>query len=295
MSVGETVYINGDFARADTASVSVFDRGFLMAHAAYEVTAVYGGALIDFDQHAERLARTLAGIEIPNPWSVETLKALHIELMRRNGMDEGLVYLQVTAGAYGDRDFAGPETFDPALFMFVARKALIGETARTGLRAISLPDTRWTRRDMKTTQLLSQALAYRQAREAGCETAWMYEDGWVTEAASANAWIVTADGGLVTRDLSPALLPGVTRASVRRVMEAAGRRIEERAFTLAEAKAAAEAFTTSTGVVIAPVLSLDGDPIGEGRPGPVTRAVQRHYYEHMGVDVAAVAPWALEE
>jgi D-alanine transaminase len=225
--------------------------------------------------------------------SADELLALHKDLMARNELTEGLIYLQVTAGAYGARDFAGPETLTPGLFLFTTAKPLITDVARDGIHAISVHDTRWARRVMKTPQLLSQALAYREARRAGAETAWLHEDGIVTEAASANAWIVTTDNTLVTRNLSHSLLPGITRQSIIRLMADHDYTIEERAFTLDEAYAASEAFTTSTGVVIAPVLSMDGKPIGSGKPGPVTRAVQRHYYEYFGADVASIAPWAL--
>lgn len=288
--IGKWAVINNDIVASSKATISPFDRGFLFGHAAYEVTAVYGGNLIDWTHHAERLARTLDGLELPVPADIEEL---HRELIARNGLAEGLVYLQVTGGAYGFRDFAGPDVFSPGLFMFTSERALIGDTARDGLTAITLPDERWKRRDWKTTQLLSQAQAYRAARKAGAQTAWMHEDGLVTEAASANAWIVTQDGVLVTRALSRALLSGITRQRVIALLKADGAEIEERAFTLEEARNAREAFTTSTGAVIAPVLRLDGEPIGDGTPGPVTRMIQRLYYTHMGADIPAIAPWVL--
>ena len=170
---------------------------------------------------------------------------------------------------------------------------LIGDLARDGIRAITLGDTRWKRRDMKTVQLLSQALAYRAARQEGAETAFMIEDGLVTEAASANAWIVDADGKLITRELSHAILPGITRAGIVSLLKKEGLEVVERAFTPEEAVSAREVFTTSSGAIVAPVVAIDGKPVGDGRPGPVTRRVQRLYYEAMGADVAAVAPWAL--
>jgi len=285
------IYLNGQFLTADEAKISPFDRGFLFAHAAYEVTAVYNGQLIDFDAHLARLGRTLDGLEIPH--LPDDLVQLHKDLIARNKLTEGLVYLQITAGNYGFRDFYGPEDFTPSVFMFATEKPLIGDVARNGLTAITLPDTRWTRRDMKTTQLVSQTLAYRKARRAGADTAFLHEGGMITEAASANAWIVLEDGTLVTRDLSNALLPGITRQTLLSILAEAGLRTEERAFTVAEAKSAAECFTSSTGVVIAPVLKLDDTVIGSGKPGPVIRAVQRAYYTYIGADVASVAPWAL--
>lgn len=293
MTIGRTVYLSGNFCPVEDATISPFDRGFLFAHAAYEVTSVYDGRFIDLEGHLSRLRRTLEGISIPNPYSDEQWAEIHSELVDKNGVEEGLVYLEVTGGAYGMRDFAGPETFSPTVFLYADARPLIGDLAREGIRAITLGDTRWKRRDMKTVQLLSQALAYRAAREAGAETAFMIEDGLVTEAASANAWIVDAEGRLITRELSHSILPGITRAGVASLLAASGLEMVERAFTPEEAASAKEVFTTSSGAIVAPVVALDGKPIGDGKPGPVTRRIQRLYYEAMGADVAAVAPWAL--
>lgn len=293
MTIGRTVYLNGTFCPVEEAHISPFDRGFLFSHAAYEVTAVYGGRFIDLEGHLSRLRRTLDGISIPNPYTDEQWAGIHADLIDRNGIEEGLIYLEVTAGAYGFRDFAGPEAFSPTVFLYADARPLIGEAAREGVKAIFLDDMRWKRRDMKTVQLLSQALAYRAAREAGAETAFMVEDGFVTEAASANAWIVDADGRLVTRELSHSILPGITRAGVLSLLKGSGIELVERAFTPEEARNAAEAFTTSAGAMIAPVVMLDGKPVADGKPGPVTRRLQRLYYEAMGADVAAAAPWSL--
>ncbi len=293
MTIGRTVYLNGKFCPVEDAAISPFDRGFLFAHAAYEVTAVYDGRFIDLEGHLSRLRRTLEGISISNPYSDEAWAEIHTDLIDKNGVEEGLVYLEVTGGAYGMRDFAGPETFTPTVFLYADTRPLIGEAARDGIKAITLGDTRWKRRDMKTVQLLSQALAYRTAREAGADTAFMVEDGLVTEAASANAWIVDAEGRLITRELSHSILPGITRAGVLSLLNGTGIELVERAFTPEEAAGAVEAFTTSAGAMVAPVITLDGKPVGSGKPGPVTRRIQRLYYEAMGADVAAVAPWAL--
>lgn len=286
MSAQNWVYLDGAIIPANEAKVSAFDRGFLFGQAAYEVTAVYNGELIDFEPHMARLQRTLAGIEIEMPRA--DLHRIHLDLIERNNLREGLVYLQATAGDQGPRDYYGPETLAPSLFLFTTHKTLIGDKAKNGLHAISVEDTRWQRRDYKTTQLVSQTLAYRAARRAGVETAIMHEDGVVTEAASANLWIVTPSGDLITRDLSPALLPGITRGRLVSLFGMQDRNVIERAFTLEELKGAAEAFTSSTGVVIAPVLSVDGGTIGDGRPGPVTRQVQAAYYDYIGADLRAL-------
>jgi D-alanine transaminase len=276
------VYLDGSFLQAEEARISPFDRGYLFGQAAYEVTAVFNRKLIDFDLHLARFQRTLEGIEIAAP-DID-LHQVHEELIARNDLKEGIIYVQATAGNTGPRDYYGPELLKPSIFMFAAHEQLVGETARDGLTAISIEDTRWKRRDLKTTQLLSQTLAYRAARRAGARTAIMHENGLVTEAASANLWIVSDDGRLITRDLSHALLPGITRARLIDLLGNTTPGIEERAFTLDELRGAAEAFTSSTGVVIAPVLSLDGTAIGNGRPGPVTRQVQAAYYDYLGAD-----------
>lgn len=287
MTAGEWVYLNGEIVAASTARISPFDRGYLFAQAAYEVTAVFDGRLIDFDAHLTRLQRTLVGIEIVPP-DVD-LRALHQALIDKNQLVEGLIYLQVSAGDHGPRDFYGPEALTPTIFAFVTHKSLIGELAETGITAISVPDTRWSRRDLKTTQLLSQSLAYRAARRAGAHTAILHEAGVVTEAASANLWIVLPGRVLVTRDLSASLLPGITRQSVLTLLRGAGFTVEERAFTLDELKSAAEAFTTSTGVVIAPLIDVDGAAIGNGTPGSVVRGVQRLYYDYIGAETETIA------
>ena len=281
----QTVYLNGDFLPADKAALSPFDRGFLLAHAAYEVTAVYNHQLIDFKSHTTRLLRTLDALRIPNPHSELEWLEIHRELMTRNQLQEGLIYLQVSAGAYGERDFAGPESFTPTIFLFVTNRPLIGETARTGIKAITLEDTRWARRDLKTTQLLSQALAYRSAREQGCETAIMIEHGKVTEAASASVFLVSADGTLRTRELSNAVLPSITRERTLELLAENGLELVEGAFEKSLLSQASEVFTTSAGALIAPVIEIDGAPVGSGAPGPITRKIQRLYYHHMGADL----------
>lgn len=293
MTIGQTVFLNGGYRPVAEARISPFDRGFLFAHAAYEVTAVYNGRFVDLEGHLARLRRTLTGIDIPNPYSDEEWADIHAGLTERNGMEEGLIYLEVTAGDYGARDFAGPETFTPTVFLYADSRPLIGDVARDGIRAVFLEDTRWKRRDMKTVQLLSQALAYRAAKAEGAETALMVEDGMVTEAASANAWIVDAAGRLITRELSSSILPGITRAGVFSLLKGSGIDLVERAFSPDEARAAPEVFTTSAGAMIAPVVALDGKPAGDGKPGRVTRRIQHLYYEAMGADVAKVAPWCL--
>lgn len=288
MTNSDWVYLNGAWVAADEARVSPFDRGFLFAHSAYEVTAVFNGALIDFDGHMGRLSRTLDGIAIPNPFDEATWRRLHQELLARNQIMEGLIYLHITAGDYGFRDFAGPDAFVPNVFMCATRRTLIGEPARDGIGAITSADERWARRDLKTTQLVSQVLAYRRAQASGAVTAIMHQDGYVTEAASANVWVVDAQGRLMTRQLSHDILPGITRAAVIDQLGRQGIDVVEQAFDLACLRSAREIFTSSAGALIAPIVTLDSAPVGSGRPGPVTRNVQRTYYAAMGVEVSAI-------
>ncbi|MEM5518811.1 aminotransferase class IV [Henriciella sp. AS95] len=294
MGPAKWVYLNGEFCPASEAMVSPFDRGFLFAHAAYEVTAVFNRTLIDFSGHVARLQRTLDGIDVPVAWSAGELEAIHEALIDRNALVEGFVYLHVSAGAYGARDFAGPETLQPSLFLFCEARQLIGEKARDGVKSTLVEDQRWKRRDYKTTQLLSQALAYRQAAKLGRFSAILHEDGFVTEAASANLWVVLPGDRLVTRNLGHQILPGVTRQSVLDKLEAGGLAVEQRAVTVEELSGASEVFTTSATGLVLPIIDIDGTPVGTGRPGPVTRRVQSLYYKAMGADIAARAPWLIE-
>lgn len=291
MSQTPIVYLNGEYCPFESARISPLDRGFLFAHAAYEVCAVFCSKLVDFEGHIGRLERTLAAIDIPNPMSAADWQAMHEALISRNGIEEGMVYLQVTAGAYETRDFAGPETFNPTVFAYAQARDLIGDLAEFGYAAVLQEDTRWARRDLKTTQLLSQALGYRRARDQGAFGAVMVEDGFVTETASANAWIVTQAGQLITRALSPSILAGITRGRVMHIAEKNGLRFEERAFTPEEAFAAQEMFSTSATGLVAPIIQLNDQAIGTGKPGPITRQLQRLYYQTMGADIATRAPW----
>lgn len=291
-SAEHTVFLNNKYLPASEATVSPLDRGFLFAHSAYEVTAMYGGKLVDWPYHSARLSRTLQAIDIPRP-EID-LEAIHYELMRLNELSEGLFYLQVTAGSYGERDFAGPEQVSATVFLMLAPKKLISEQARTGAKAVLVPDTRWTRRDLKTTQLLSQTLAYRHARQENVDVAFFHQDRIITEAASANAWLVDHEGSLITHHLSNDILHGVTREAVLEVVRSNAIKVIERPFTIDDAVNARELFTTSSGALICPIIELDGVSIGDGKPGSVTRKVQKLYFEKIGVDIPVKAPWVSE-
>lgn len=280
--MSRTVYVNGDYLPEEEATVSIFDRGFLMADGVYEVTSVLGGKLIDFDGHAARLARSLAELDMAQPISHEDLLAVHRELVARNGIDNGLVYLQVTRGNPGDRDFVfpDPETTPGTVVMFTQSKPDLIESpaAATGIKVISIPDLRWHRRDIKTVQLLYPSMGKMAAKAAGAGDAWLVEDGMVTEGTSNNAYIVK-DGKIITRELSNDILHGITRAAVLRMAAEAQMVVEERSFSIEEAQAADEAFVTSATTFVTAVVEIDGAKVGGGTPGPVAKRLREIYIE----------------
>jgi D-alanine transaminase len=278
VSQARIVYLNGDFLPFAEARVPIMDRGFLFADGIYEVSAVLDGRLVDNEAHLARLDRSLGEIDIANPHSLAEWIGLQTDLIARNGLTEGLVYMQVTRGVY-ERDFAYPPAGTrPTVMMFTQAKTVAANPlAETGAKIITVPDLRWKRRDIKSVALLAQVLAKQQAAAAGVAEAWMVEDDAVTEGSSSTAFIVTTGGALVTRPLSTALLPGITRKAVLRLAEEAGLALEERLFSVAEALAAAEAFYTSASAFVMPVVSIDGHAVGEGRPGPHTRSLRELY------------------
>lgn len=276
------VYVNGDYLPEDEARVSIFDRGFLMADAVYEVTSVLGGKLIDFPGHLARLQRSLDALDIRNPLDDEAWLAIHRALVEKNVIDEGMIYLQVSRGAPGDRDFSfpDPDTCAPTVVLFTQNKPGLADSpqAKTGIKVISIDDIRWGRRDIKTVQLLYPSMGKMMAKKAGCDDAWMVEDGFVTEGTSNNAYIVKG-GRIITRQLSNDILHGITRASVLRCATEAQMEVEERPFTIAEAQAADEAFITSASAFVMPVVEVDGAAVGGGKPGPVAARLREIYLE----------------
>jgi D-alanine transaminase len=270
------VFVNGAFIEAEQATISIMDRGFLFADGVYEVSAVLNGRLIDNAAHLARLERSLAAIRIPDPYSADAWARLQTELIRRNGLVEGLVYIEVTRGA-AERDFGFPPDRRPTVVMFTQEKTITRSAlAESGAAVITVPDLRWKRRDIKSIGLLAQVLAKQAALEAGVAEAWMVEDGAVTEGSSSTAFIVE-DRTVITRSLSHAVLPGVTRLSVMRLARERGLSVEERPFRVAEAYDATEAFYTSATSFVMPVVAIDGRGIGDGRPGPLTRRLRTLY------------------
>ena len=278
------VHVNGDHVPETEARVSVFDRAFLMGDGVYEVTSVLGGKLIDFDGHIARLQRSCDALELTNPHDRDTWLAIHRQMVALNGITDGLVYLQLTRGAPGDRDFAWPDpaSTPPTVVLFTQSKPGLADnpTARTGMSVISVDDLRWARRDIKTTQLLFPSWAKMIAKKAGADDAWMVEDGVVTEGTSNNAYIVKGNR-IVTRHLGTEILHGITRAAVLRFAREAQMEVEERPFTIAEAQGADEAFITSASAFVMPVVKVDGVALGAGTPGPVVARLREIYLDEM--------------
>ncbi|MDO5897719.1 D-amino-acid transaminase [Agrobacterium sp. Azo12] len=278
--MSRTVYVNGEWVAEENAKVSVFDRGYLFADAIYEVTAVANGRLIDFTGHAARLARSLEALGIKPPVTNDVLKSLHFEIIRRNELTNGLIYLQISRGAE-DRDFLYSASLEPTIVMFTqARNVLANPRWETGISVATVPEGRWSNRQIKTVQLLYSSMAKMEVQRKGADDALFVEDGFITEGTSNNFHIVTSDGQLITRALSNALLHGITRGSILDIAEKAGIPTEQRSFTPDEAKSAAEAFITSAGVFVMPVIAIDGQNIGDGKPGPISQKLRSLYIQH---------------
>ncbi|SUZ31142.1 D-alanine aminotransferase [Roseibaca ekhonensis] len=276
------VYVNGDYLPETEAKVSIFDRGFLMADGVYEVTTVIDGKLIDFDGHFTRLERSLNELDIANPMDRDAWLDVHRELVAQNGIELGMVYLQVTRGAPGDRDFIfpDPETTTPTVVLFTQSNAALVESpkAKKGIKVVTIDDLRWGRRDIKTVQLLYPSMGKMMALKQGADDAWMVQDGAITEGTSNNAYIIK-DGKIVTRALSNDILHGITRAAVLRFAREAQMQVEERNFTVEEAKSADEAFVTSASTFVMPVVAIDGADLGSGTPGPLATRLREIYLE----------------
>ncbi|CCD93930.1 putative D-alanine aminotransferase [Bradyrhizobium sp. ORS 375] len=274
-------YVNGAFVPLSEAKVSVLDRGFLFADGIYEVAAVLDGKLVDSDSHLARLERSVGEIGLALPESLARIEELQKELVARNKLDQGMVYLQVTRGADKGRDFPFPKgDVKPTLVMFVTAKNIVdAPSAKTGIGVITVPDIRWARRDIKSVALLAQVLAKQAAAVAGAGEAWMVEDGHVTEGGSSSTFILTQDDVIVTRPNSNAILPGCTRKAVVKLAEERQLKVEERLFTVDEALAAKEAFITSASSFVQPVVTIDGKPVGDGKPGPVATRLREIYVD----------------
>src|ERR1700753_1923608 len=280
MPLDSIAYVNGAFVPLSEAKVSILDRGFLFADGIYEVSAVLDGKLVDNASHLARLERSGGEISLALPESIERIIEIQKELVVRNKLDAGLVYLEVTRGADKGRDFAFPKGVTPTLIMFTSVKDIVNaESAKTGIGVITVPDLRWTRRDIKSVALLAQVLAKQAAAEAGAGEAWMIEDGKVTEGGSSSAFILTQDDVLVTRQNGSEILPGCTRKAVVALAEERQLRVEERSFSVQEALAAKEAFITSASLFVQAVVNIDGKDVADGKPGAMTNRLREIYVE----------------
>lgn len=277
--MSRTVYVNGEYLPEEEAKISVFDRGFLMGDGVYEVSSVLDGKLIDNAAHIARLERSLSELKMDWPCTKEELVEIQREIIRRNQVTEGAVYWQITRGA-ADRDFVFPKDAKPSLVMFSQSKNIVDvPAAKTGISVITVPDIRWHRRDIKTVQLLASSMAKMAAIEAGANDAWQVENGFVTEGSSNNAFIVTQDGTLITRNLSNDILHGITRRVILDLAEKESLTVEIRPFTPQEAYEAAEAFITSASSFVMPVVKIDDHKIGAGAPGPIALKLRKMYIE----------------
>ena len=276
--MSRVVYVNGSYVPENEGKVSIFDRGFLFADGVYEVTAVINGRLVDYDPHVERLERSLKEIEMAWPCSKAELKQMHEEIVKRNKLDEGIIYMQVTRGA-ADRDFKFPKEAKSTLIAFTqVQKLLENPHAVTGVKVVTIPDIRWARRDIKSVMLLAPVLGKQRAYEQGAFEGWMIEDGKITEGTSSNAYIIK-DGKVITRPLSNSILAGCTRRMLFRMAKEHDVTIEERLFTPDEAYAADEAFLTSASNFVLPIVEIDGKRVGGGQPGPVVRKLREIYLD----------------
>ena len=271
-------YVNGHYLPEDQAKVSIFDRGFLFADGVYEVTPVVNGKLVDHDAHNERLDRSLSELQMAWPCTKEELTKVHTELIARNSLKEGIIYMQVTRGV-ADRMFNFPKDIKSSLVAFPQVMNLVDNpNAKTGVKVITTPDIRWLRRDIKSIMLLAPVLGKQEAYEKGAAEGWMVEDGFITEGTSSNAYIVVGNK-IITRPLSNRILAGCTRRALFRMASEHGVEIEERLFTPDEAYKADEAFLTSASQFVMPITEIDGHRIGGGQVGPVVRKMRELFLE----------------
>lgn len=275
------VYVRGQYVPIKEACIPLMDRGFLFGDGVYEVIAVIEGRLVDSGPHMKRLERSLREINIPNPLTAEKWMTVEREVMHRNSLADGMLYIQVSRGVT-ERAFNYPENLKPTVIVLPQFKNLLDNSIiECGARIITLPDQRWSRCDIKSTSLLAQVLAKHAVSLAGVDEGWMTRDGLVTEGASSTAFIVTQDGEIVTRSLSPAVLPGITREAIIAISRLLGLQLVERAFSPEEVLSAQEAFYTSAGSIAAPVIEIDGQPIGDHKPGPIVRSLYNAYLENL--------------
>lgn len=279
--MSRTAYVNGRYVPLRHACVNVEDRGYQFADGVYEVCEIRDGRLVDIDRHFARLQRSLGELRIAQPMPLATLVVIMSEVVRRNRITYGLAYLQITRGV-ARRDHAFPAPSVKPSVVITARSLNFQrnqQTAEQGIAVITTPETRWTRVDIKSISLLPNVLARQEARDRGAYEAWFVDrDGFVTEGASCNTWIVSRDGKAITRHADQAILSGITRAVLFDVLDALQLKLEQRPFTAEEARNAAEAFVTSATQIVMPVVKIDGQAVADGKPGPIARRLREEFH-----------------
>jgi len=277
--MSRTVYVNGKFVAEEDATVSIFDRGFLFADSVYEVVTVMKGKLISFDAHMQRLASSLTQLTITHPSDASEIKKIQQQLVTRNQLDEGMIYLQVTRGQ-ADRDFTYSDDLVPSLVMFTqASVVILNPKGATGITVVSRPDIRWQNCNIKTVSLLPAVMAKQFARNHSADDVWFTKGEIITEGGSSNAYIVDSDDVILTHPLDNTILPGITRSSVIDLAIKEGFRVEQRAFSTDEVRQASEAFISSASNLVMAVVKFDDHLIGNGKPGPVTTRLRQLYID----------------
>ena len=271
------VYINGEFKKEDEAKVSVFDRGLLFSDSLYEVTTVINGKLIDFNNHMKRLDRSMTELKFKKLLNHEDILAFHRKLIELNNLKEGMIYLQVTRGV-ADRSFDMPKNeIKPTVLAFTQEKKIVdSESAKNGIKVMTLDDMRWKRCDIKTTQLLYASMAKTEATEKGFDDAWMLREGCVTEGSSSNAWIIKGKI-IMTRQSDNLILSGITRDAISKCAKDLGYEVVTKNITLQDAQSASEAFITSATACVMPVVKINASQIGDGKPGKFVTALREEY------------------
>ncbi len=275
-------YVNGQYLLEEQATVSVFDRGFLFADAVYEVTAIINGKLVDFEYHIARLQRSCHELQLVLPYSVEEIKQIHTQLIERNNINEGLIYLQFTRGNAKQRNFLFPDKeTKPTLVLFAQKTNIVDNLkVKNGITAVTVEDIRWGRCDIKTVALLAASLAKEHAKQQGADDAIFVKDGTITEGSSSNCFIINKNNQLQTRGLTHEILPGITRKAVLSLAQEQGIEIIEKAFSLEEMLTAKEVFMTSATTLVCPVIKIDHQVIGDGKPGSVAIRLREIYLEN---------------
>ncbi|WP_273803769.1 D-amino-acid transaminase [Providencia rettgeri] len=275
-------YVNGQYLPEEQATVSVFDRGFLFADAVYEVTAIINGKLVDFENHIARLQRSCHELQLDLPYSVDEIKQIHTQLIERNNINEGLIYLQFTRGNAKQRNFLFPDKeTKPTLVLFAQKTNIVDSLkVKNGITAVTVEDIRWGRCDIKTVALLAASLAKEHAKQQGADDAIFVKDGIVTEGSSSNCFIVNQYNQLQTRGLTHEILPGITRKAVISLAQEQGIEIIEKAFSLEEMLTAKEVFMTSATTLVCPVIKINHQVIGDGKPGSIAIRLREIYLEN---------------